>query len=511
MAGRGDIQAGKAFVALYTKDAGLLSGLKAGMGTVAKGIGAAAVGIGALGGVAAAGIGAALTHFASLGSELNDMSARTGVAAGSLAELKFAAEQSGAGLEDVETAMKKFVKGGHDIKQFDSMAASIAAIQDPSERSRKALEMFGKGGTKLLPMFAELKSLRNEAQSLGLAPSDEDVAMADKLGDSFDKIKSVMGASLFKLGAAFAPIIQPMLEGAAKLIGLFNRWALQNNIVVDTLKSIGDSLSGGEWGLAADIAIKSVQVAMLKGLNVIASLFGETFETLFGSIATDLIEGNFAGAWDTVMKGVAAGWDAVALGFVQVFSEVINQLSGMWATFQNGMVATLHGLSIGARIQGQGVLADQLQGAANSLMSGAGGAGDAVTAGITVGQSAAKAFADSMAERSTRSAVAFGGKLNAGEGKTNAEIAALMMELKELRARAAAAKKADPAAGGVGGDFAAKVAVSSAASAGGAMALASSGSGGSVAKQTLSEIKQMRRDNAEHARLMRANSVLRAV
>src|SRR5690349_12755551 len=61
----------------------------------------------------------AVTHFAQMGSELADVSARTGLAVGELAELKFAAEQTGASLEDVENGLRKMAKGGHDIRDLD--------------------------------------------------------------------------------------------------------------------------------------------------------------------------------------------------------------------------------------------------------------------------------------------------------------------------------------------------------------------------------------------------------
>ena len=64
-------------------------------------------------GLAIGGVGAAITgplvlatkKFLELGDALNKMSARTGVSVEALSELKFAAEQSGAGMENVEKAI----------------------------------------------------------------------------------------------------------------------------------------------------------------------------------------------------------------------------------------------------------------------------------------------------------------------------------------------------------------------------------------------------------------------
>src|SRR6187401_2847405 len=175
MASRGDIEAGKAFITLYIKNSLLMKGLNdikqrmQGLGSSIMGIGGALVGMGAS---IAAPLTLAVLQFAAMGSELADLSARTGESVGSLAELKFAAEQTGSGLEDVEKAILKMQKQGLS-ETFDEMAAKIAAVEDPTKRTQMAVEAWGKSGTKLLPMVDSLQQLRQEARDLGLVPTEE--------------------------------------------------------------------------------------------------------------------------------------------------------------------------------------------------------------------------------------------------------------------------------------------------------------------------------------------------
>ena len=113
MAGPGGIRAGAAFVEAYLDDSKLRRGLKG----VRAQLAAFGAGVNALG-TKFAGLGAgvitpllaATHHFMSAGSALNDMSARTGVGTNALSELGFAAEQTGASLEDVETGVKRMQK-----------------------------------------------------------------------------------------------------------------------------------------------------------------------------------------------------------------------------------------------------------------------------------------------------------------------------------------------------------------------------------------------------------------
>src|SRR5690349_23376926 len=105
MPGRSDIIAGRASVELLLKNSAFLKGLRASSDKL-KSFGKATAAIGA--GVTAAGTAivgpllAAANHFAEVGSNLNDMSARTGVSAQALSELGHAADMTGGTMEGVE-------------------------------------------------------------------------------------------------------------------------------------------------------------------------------------------------------------------------------------------------------------------------------------------------------------------------------------------------------------------------------------------------------------------------
>src|SRR5687768_12818003 len=113
MAGRGDIEAGKAHIMLYVKNSALVKGLNAvkarlqGLGTSILKVGGFLTGLGA---ALVGPLSAAVSQFIAAGGALDDMSSRTGISREALGELKFAAEQSGASLADVEKATKKMAK-----------------------------------------------------------------------------------------------------------------------------------------------------------------------------------------------------------------------------------------------------------------------------------------------------------------------------------------------------------------------------------------------------------------
>lgn len=211
MAGKGDILAGKAVVALGLKD-NLTTQLKTAMGSFRAGLSSMATalaGPAAVGTAAFAAVTAAVTNYVSEGSAINDMSMRTGASAEQLQTWTFAAKQSGASAEDLEKALKKMSKNGLPPGEFERVGREIAGIQDPAERSARAMEMFGKSGTKLIPMFTDLNELTASSKALGPILSEDQVKAADALGDAFGALIE----SLKRMSQQFAATLGPHLIG----------------------------------------------------------------------------------------------------------------------------------------------------------------------------------------------------------------------------------------------------------------------------------------------------------
>jgi hypothetical protein len=167
-------------------------------------------------------LAASVKAFTDVGSQLNDMAGRTGVAASELQVLAFAAKQTGASLTDVEMALRNMARNGFSVSDFSVIGQSIASIEDPSARAAKALEVFGKSGTKLLPMFAELNSLRAQSAALGPILSDEDVRRADELGDAFGALGEAAKRLQAQTGSSLAtPLteVTNILTGATAAAG----------------------------------------------------------------------------------------------------------------------------------------------------------------------------------------------------------------------------------------------------------------------------------------------------
>src|SRR5262245_53936543 len=126
MAGPREVRAGKATVEVTAEDKFTKAIARMQTRFEAFGRQIRAVGLGFLGagtGLAAP-LAAATRQFEQAGSALNDMSARTGLSVRNLSELAFAAGQTGASIEDVETATKRMSKTLVEAAQGSESAVS---------------------------------------------------------------------------------------------------------------------------------------------------------------------------------------------------------------------------------------------------------------------------------------------------------------------------------------------------------------------------------------------------
>jgi hypothetical protein len=291
MAAGRDIRAGRAFIEIGAKDR-----FSAALDRAAQRLHAFGAGVRTLG-VRIAGLGAGLVApflsaaglFAKTGSDLNDLSARTGVSTDALQELGFAASLTGASIEDLEKGLAGMARvlfearaGSADAveslralglsvadleglspdQQFERIGRDLAQVSDATTRAALAMKLFGKSGRVLLPMLADLPALRAEWQKMGIALSGTDIAAADKLGDTWDALKFSLKSVVNLIGASVAPLLTDLAERTAHVASTVGAWINQNRtLVVTALKVAAGVAALGVALIAAGTAIISAAVA----------------------------------------------------------------------------------------------------------------------------------------------------------------------------------------------------------------------------------------------------------
>ena len=385
MAGKASgIRAGRAFIELTSEDSKLRAGLKATeMRLMAFGRGLASVGS------IAAGLGVAISTpllgaaklFADTGSELADMSARTGMSVEALSALGHAATQTGTDLATVEGAARKLQKnivaaamGSQEMEaaflaiglssqrllrlspdeQFAALADAIARLPNPTAKTAAAMTLLGKSGAALIPMIDDLGSLTDEARKLGLVMSTDDAEAADRLGDAMDIVVKVVKRAVVAIGAALAPTLTDLSEKITTNLVATTEWITQHRgLIVTAAKSavaliaigggiaaLGAALStmGTVVGAAAATlgAIGAAITALATPIGVVvASLAGLTtwffLATDAGSQSLAWLGERFTELRDTAVLAFGGIADALAAGEIQLAGQILwASLRVMW-------------------------------------------------------------------------------------------------------------------------------------------------------------------------------------
>jgi hypothetical protein len=414
MASSSSIKAGSAYIELFTKDSRLVKGLNDAakrldaFGKSLQGIGTKMTMLGA--GIVAPLAGTAKI-FADMGSDLVDMSQRTGVSVEALSELGFAAEQSGSDLETLEGSLKKMQKmlfeaasGSQSAqqtlaslglsiadlsklspdKQFKLIADRISQITDPAIRTAKAMAIFGKSGTQLLPMLHDgakgIEELQKQARELGLTMSTEDAQAAEAFGDRIDLLWKVLKKAAFTIGSALEPVLSAMIDATVRIVGTVSEWVKNNkDLIVSVFKvalaiAAGGAamvaLGGAATGIGAVLgAAATILIGIGKGIAIlgaaIAALLSPIGLTIAGvsALVAVLLYATGAGAkamqWlgdrfgelkDTALAAWQGIGDALATGDIALAGKIlwltlkmewqrgVNFLESKWLDFKGAFI-----------------------------------------------------------------------------------------------------------------------------------------------------------------------------
>lgn len=308
------IRAGAAYVELFLKDNRMSKGLRTWEGRL-KGWGAAVSGIGRNitlgGGALLAGLVATSKAAIEIGSDLVDMSARTGTSIEALGELGHAAEMSGSSMTGLESGLRKMQKmlAGDDAaetlsdlglslsnieelstdKQFEAIADKIGAIENNAERTATAMKIFGKGGAELIPLMLEgadgIEALRQEARRLGLVMSTEDAQAAEGFGDQLDTLWKVIRMGVANVGSALIPTLSELTDYIVRAAATAGAWIKANRPLIVSLAKVLAIVVAVGSGLVIAGGVLTLLGGAAGGLAAIMGGVGTAISAVAGVIA----------------------------------------------------------------------------------------------------------------------------------------------------------------------------------------------------------------------------------
>jgi len=322
MATAGAIRAGQAYVELSTRDSKLVKGLRSAeqrlraFAASVSSLGTRLVGLGAM---AAGPLVAASRMFEDLGDNLAKASARTGVAVEELSELAFAADLSGADLATLELGLRKmsqtivdaaagsqsandaFGRLGLTVadlaqltpdQQFKLLADQISQIFNPTLRAAMALDIFGRSGTRLLPLMADgaegIERLERQARELGLTWSTADAKAAEAFRDTLTVLWKVIQRGIALVGGALVPVLSDAAQWITRATKTVSGWINRNRqLIVIAFKVALAVMAGGLALLAFGKTVAGI-AAMVSILATVLAGVGSALNVL-GAIVAGLL------------------------------------------------------------------------------------------------------------------------------------------------------------------------------------------------------------------------------
>jgi hypothetical protein len=277
---------------------------------------------------------------ANVGDQFQKLSIRTGASTEFLSEIAHAAELSDVSLSDLEVAFRKLAMTMGDADQglstateafkslgieiyntsenrlksieeiFPELVDAFNKIEDETLKTARAVDIFGRSGTALLPLIAEgtdgIKTMREEAKALGLVWSKDATDAAAKFNDDLTRLQYGLKGIRNEIGQALFPIL--------------NEW-----IVAGTEK-IKDFIANDLPGHMAKLRVVLPEVA--KEIKEFAEGIAEVVKWVFdhGDLAKTLLE-------------IAVAIKAVSLAISA--SKIVTGMVGMAGAFATASKAIL--------------------------------------------------------------------------------------------------------------------------------------------------------------------------
>ena len=312
-----------------------------------------------------------ISSFSNIGDAVEKMSLRTGIGARSISALRVAAEASGTSIEGVEGGIKflqrsvvaatantdtfaaSFGKLGFTMEQLNALKPeeqlakvgyAISQITDPAERTSMAMDIFGRAGADLIPLFRDMgegiDGWDQKARALGVSFDDLSAQKAAKLNDAIGEMKFRVTGVALELGSALAPHVIAMIDA-------FQKWADKvgglNGIVTkfqETLEKIAPYLpyiAGAITGAMIPAFIAFATTLFTTTIPAIIAMSVALAPWIIGgAIVAGIVMGilwlqkNWETVWGGIKKFFSETWAAITTTLDTALLAMSNAITKRW-------------------------------------------------------------------------------------------------------------------------------------------------------------------------------------
>ncbi len=229
----------------------------------------------------------------------NDLSNRIGGSVGELMAFELQLKNSGVAAEDSQKILAKMAAtvatGNKDgflrqlgldpatlrnqspVAQFNAIGEAIQKLENPSDRTAAAMEIFGKSGAQLGSVFAD-KGFGDAAAQIGSQAElmNKDAALFDDVGDKLGLIGLKLQGFFVGVADQVVPVLKPLLDSFAQL-DLAKYGQDVGQAIAFVAQAFADDKLGSIIAESFTIQAKNFGNLVLSGLGAIGGALGELF------------------------------------------------------------------------------------------------------------------------------------------------------------------------------------------------------------------------------------------
>ena len=280
---------------------------------------------------------------------MSKLAERSGAAYSEIAGLQYAGDLAGVGMDAISQALvnadrlfvaaasgstaasESLAKVGLSLQslngmssagRFNAIAEALSNMPNSAERTAAAVELFGKSGAGLLPLFkdgaAGLQAMQAEAKKFGLSLTDMQGQNVDAMNDSFTRAAASVNGIVTQVTANLAP-------GIKNVVDLFTSFIAQADGI-----SLGAQISEGIYSSADFLA--GVADGFLAGMSDVWAYVSEVVggwdgATRLFSRAVQFAQGVFQ-AFELVGSTMGAGLSAITGLLLSAAADLVALVPG---------------------------------------------------------------------------------------------------------------------------------------------------------------------------------------
>ncbi len=398
------IMAGRAVVGTSLDMSGLESGLAKAKKTLVgwgKNVAVAGAAVAGLGGLIVAPILAGFHSAVTEITEVRKAAEQLGAGTEEVSALAFAAKKAGVDLDGFVTSgrhmqkvlsdaasgdqgaadtLKKLGLNAKDLinlpleDQFNAIADGIAALPNASDQAAAAMDVFGKAGAAMVPILrkgsAGLKEMRADAEDMGAIISTEDAAKAKEYTKAMGRAKMAVEEFWQEVGSSVLGLAGPIKEASDIFVSIVNgarRWAEANRPLVLSIFGVGAAIVAAGTALVAIGGFLAAAGVAVGGFMTALTAVGSVLAFVFSPVGLGIAALAVAGVAVAALVMEFGDLEEIGKTLGPVFSGLGDVFAETWGGIKDALAAGDLGLAFQIAVDGLDVI---WQGALVGLQAG---------------------------------------------------------------------------------------------------------------------------------------------